>query len=113
MSFTKLRVLALNLFSTVRQVCMCHTACMTATYFVQGSNDGKAWVTLRSHVNENTVKLPGQYASWPVTGHAALFPYQMFRLLLTGPNSGAHNNICLSYIEFYGYFLAPEHAVSQ
>ncbi|KAA6424504.1 MAG: hypothetical protein FRX49_05716, partial [Trebouxia sp. A1-2] len=81
-------------------------------WVMQGSNDGKAWVTLRSHVNENTVKLPGQYASWPVTGHAALFPYQMFRLLLTGPNSGAHNNICLSYIEFYGYFLAREHAVS-
>ena len=85
---------------------------MTASNPVQGSNDGKAWVTLRSHVNENTVKLPGQYASWPVTGHAALFPYQMFRLLLTGPNSGAHNNICLSYIEFYGYFLARERAVS-
>ena len=85
---------------------------MTASNPVQGSNDGKAWVTLRSHVNENTVKLPGQYASWPVTGHAALFPYQLFRLLLTGPNSGAHNNICLSYIEFYGYFLAREHAVS-
>ncbi|DBB07891.1 TPA: hypothetical protein ACH3X3_009285 [Trebouxia sp. C0006] len=81
-------------------------------WVMQGSNDGKAWVTLRSHVNENTVKLPGQYASWPVTGHAALFPYHLFRLLLTGPNSGAHNNICLSYIEFYGYFLARERAVS-
>lgn len=72
---------------------------------LQGSSDGKTWVTLRAHVNDNTVNLPGQYASWPVTGHAALFPYRMFRLLLTGPNSSKRNNMCVSYLEFYGYFL--------
>ncbi|KAL3139743.1 hypothetical protein ABBQ38_004048 [Trebouxia sp. C0009 RCD-2024] len=74
-------------------------------WIMQGSNDGKEWKTLRSHLNEVTVKMPGQYASWPVTGHAALFPYQMFRLVLTGPNSSKHNNLCLSYVEFYGYLL--------
>lgn len=72
---------------------------------LQGSNDGEAWKTLRSHVDELTVKMPGQYASWPVTGHGALFSYQMFRLVLTGPNSSEHNNLCLSYVEFYGYLL--------
>lgn len=72
---------------------------------MQGSTNGEHWKTLRSHVNELTVKMPGQYASWPVTGHAALFPYQMFRLVLTGPNSSKHNNLCLSYVEFYGYLL--------
>ena len=72
---------------------------------LQGSNNGEDWKTLRSHVNELTVKMPGQYASWPVTGHAALFPYQMFRLALTGPNSSKYNNLCLSYVEFYGYLL--------
>lgn len=72
---------------------------------LQGSNDGEDWKMLRSHVNELTMKMPGQYASWPVTGHAALFPYQMFRLVLTGPTSSKHSNLCLSYVEFYGYLL--------
>ena len=83
---------------------------------MQASNDGKEWVTLRSHVSDNTLSLPGQYASWPVTGHAALFPYQMFRLLLTGQNSCQRNNMCLSYVEFYGYFLMrdnSDHTVSS
>ena len=72
---------------------------------IQGCNEGQDWMTLRCHSNDQAIKLPGQYASWPVTSHAAMLPYQMFRLLLTGCNAGRNNNMCLSYMEFYGYVL--------
>lgn len=72
---------------------------------LQACDEGQDWVTLRSHTCDPAIKLPGQYASWPVTSHAAMLPYQMFRLLLTGCNAGNLNNMCLSYVEFYGYFL--------
>ena len=76
---------------------------------MQGLNDGQDWVTLRTHVDDHSIKLPGHYASWPVTSHAALLPYHMFRLLLTGQNAGKSQNMCLSYMEFYGDFLRQEH----
>jgi hypothetical protein len=54
----------------------------------QGSVDGSHWVDLRRHVGDATLQLPGQYASWPVTGPAAAVPFRAFRVLLTG--AGRH-----------------------
>ena len=50
--------------------------------------------------------MPGQYASWAVTSHAAAVPYRYFRLLLVGPNPEAANryHMCLSYWELCEYF---------
>jgi hypothetical protein len=49
--------------------------------------------------------MPGQYASWPLSSHAAAVPYRFFRLLLVGPNPEAANqhHVCLSFWELYGF----------
>lgn len=71
----------------------------------QGSNDMERWTDLRSHVNDVSLVTAGQYASWPVAGHAASVPYRAFRVLLIGRNaSGSQpHTIALSSIELYGY----------
>jgi hypothetical protein len=52
---------------------------------LQGSNDLQHWLDLRRHTGDTTIRLPGQYGSWPVGGPAACMPFRAFRLLLTGP----------------------------
>lgn len=76
-------------------------------FLPQGSHDLSNWVDLKRHANDTTVKVPGQYASWPVIGPAAATPYRAFRLLLTAPNASpnpaSRYNFCLSNVEFYGF----------
>ncbi len=76
----------------------------------QGSTDGTTWVDLRRHIDDRRLRMPGQYASWPVVGHASSVPYRLFRVLLIGPNPEAQNprHVCLSYLELYGYFYREE-----
>ena len=64
-----------------------------------------AWVDLRRHVNDASLRKPGQYASWAVLGPAASTPYRAFRLLLEGPTTSATSphTFCLSNLELYGY----------
>lgn len=72
---------------------------------LQGSDDGAAWVTLRTHANDSALKGSMGTAAWPVEG--ADRAYRHFRILQTGPNSQGpnssyfHNLIC-SGIELYG-----------
>lgn len=72
-------------------------------WVVQGSNDALRWTDLVRHVSDASIRLPGQYASWPVSGHAAAVPYRYFRILLLPAASGPCT-IALSFIELYGYF---------
>lgn len=53
------------------------------TWALQGSEDGATWVDLRKHINDTTLKLPGQYASWPVGGPYSSVPYRYFRIFLS------------------------------
>lgn len=71
----------------------------------QGSNDDSSWFDLRRHISDRTIRMPGQYASWPLSSHAAAVPYRFFRLLLVGPNPEAANqhHVCLSFWELYGF----------
>jgi hypothetical protein len=73
----------------------------------EGSLDGKSWKNLRVHENDRTICKPGQFVSWFINGPKALFPFRYFRVLLTGPTTGATNpwNFCICYLELYGYFL--------
>ncbi|KXZ51612.1 hypothetical protein GPECTOR_12g576 [Gonium pectorale] len=77
------------------------------SWVLQGSQDLGTWVDLKRHSNDTAIKLPGQYASWPVIGPAAAVPYRAFRLLLTAPNASpnpaSRNNFCLSNLELYGF----------
>ncbi|XWS24596.1 hypothetical protein CRYUN_Cryun28dG0116700 [Craigia yunnanensis] len=72
----------------------------------QGSMDGKIWIDLRVHENDQTMCKPGQFASWPVTGPNALLPFRFFRVLFTGPTTDSSNpwNFCICFLELYGYF---------
>jgi hypothetical protein len=74
--------------------------------FAQGSNDLQHWLDLRRHLSDSTIRLPGQYGSWPISGPVASMPFRAFRLLLLGPTQ-SHSNpwaFCLSHWELYGYF---------
>ncbi|GBF97048.1 hypothetical protein Rsub_09521 [Raphidocelis subcapitata] len=75
-------------------------------WVLQASNDLQHWVDLRRHISDASIRLPGQYASWPVSGPASQLPFRAFRLLLTGPTLSATTpwNFCLSFVELYGYF---------
>ncbi|KAL4859062.1 BTB/POZ domain-containing protein [Chlorella vulgaris] len=75
------------------------------SWVLQGSNDGSSWSDLRRHISDRTIRMPGQYASWPLSSHAAAVPYRFFRLLLVGPNPEAANqhHVCLSFWELYGF----------
>ncbi|BBM99480.1 hypothetical protein MPTK1_1g21560 [Marchantia polymorpha subsp. ruderalis] len=74
----------------------------------QGSSDGVNWTELSSHKHEQTISRPGQYASWPVRGPSANLPFRLFRIMLCGPTTDISNpwNLCLCYMELYGYFQA-------
>ena len=81
-------------------VCVCGGA--------QGCEDADSphWINLRHHHNDTSIKMHGQFASWPVLGHAATIPCRMFRVLLTGDNANPlprSDAVCLSSFEFYGY----------
>ena len=72
----------------------------------QASEDGEEWVDLRRHVGDSTIKMPGQFASWPISGRAAARLFGHFRvLLLPDPNAGAaaSSDLALSSLELYGY----------
>jgi len=71
-------------------------------------------VDLRRHTDDPAFRLPGQYASWPLGGPAAMMLCRGFRLVLTGPTASAVApwNLCLSNFEFYGLFCrVPEATV--
>ena len=72
---------------------------------LQGSLDGEEWHILSQHAADNTLTMPGQYASWPIK---LLQPpaYRYFRIFQTEPNLNAPNprHVSLSYLDFYGDF---------
>ncbi|CAA3010178.1 BTB POZ domain-containing At2g30600 [Olea europaea subsp. europaea] len=72
----------------------------------QGSLDGKNWLNLRVHENDETICKPGQFASWPIIGPNALLPFRFFRVVLTEPTTDVTNpwSFCTCFLELYGYF---------
>jgi hypothetical protein len=80
--------------------------CLLVVVHAQGSNDLQHWLDLRRHLSDSTIRLPGQYGSWPISGPAASMPFRAFRLLLLGPTQSHASPwaFCLSHWELYGYF---------
>lgn len=62
------------------------------------------WEDLRRHEDDLTLRLPGQYGSWAVTGHAATVPHRCFRICVTQMQKGNENpwHASLAQIELYG-----------
>lgn len=73
-------------------------------WVLEGSMDGRNWTSLRVHEDDQTICQPGQFASWPITGPAALLPFRFFRITMTGPAAGCSWNLCICFLELYGYF---------
>uniref|UniRef100_A0A7N0R7Y1 BTB domain-containing protein n=1 Tax=Kalanchoe fedtschenkoi TaxID=63787 RepID=A0A7N0R7Y1_KALFE len=73
---------------------------------LQGSLDCKNWTDLRVHENDQSLCIPGQFASWPVTGSNSLLPFRYFRVVLTRHTTDTANpwNFCICFLELYGYF---------
>ena len=69
----------------------------------QGSADGVSWTTLDKHVNDTTIRMPAQWASWPVRDSRRR-KFRHFRILLTAPNPVAPNpmHLSLDHVELYG-----------
>ncbi|KAK3241628.1 hypothetical protein CYMTET_48622 [Cymbomonas tetramitiformis] len=76
---------------------------------LQGSEDEENWVDLRRHENDRTITSRGQYASFPVTGHAALLPFRWLQVASTHKCSDGDGGrrercpkLCIGALEFYG-----------
>lgn len=74
------------------------------SWVLQGSMDGENWTSLIVHEEERAICQPGQFASWPITGPSALLPFRFFRLALTGLTTSNTWNLCICFLELYGYF---------
>ena len=76
---------------------------------LQGSSDGFNWETLILHTNDQTLRMSGQYASWPVRkcGRESQNTHRYFRIFQTVPNAIAPNptHVSLSNIDLYGDFF--------
>ncbi|KAL6606420.1 hypothetical protein ACP70R_042073 [Stipagrostis hirtigluma subsp. patula] len=74
------------------------------SWVLQGSVDGRNWTSLRVHDDDRTICHPGQFASWSIAGPQALLPFRFFRVALTEPAAGGTWNLCICFLELYGYF---------
>lgn len=74
---------------------------------LQGSVDGESWDTLISHANDHTLKISGQYASWPIREGDSRHKFRYFKILQTLPNQSAPNptHVSLSHFDLYGDFF--------
>jgi len=73
---------------------------MLRTWTLQGSNDGKNWVVLRRHNNDQSLSGNFGTASWAVPDQT--ISYKHFRVLQTGHSSSFNNFLSLSGFELYG-----------
>jgi len=77
------------------------------TWNIQGSKDGKNWVVLRSHNQDQSLTDKFATNTWPVK---VLDPgdlgFRYFRILQTGRNSSNHNFLVICGIEFFGHLYS-------
>eukprot|EP00960_Hanusia_phi_P069134 767009-Hanusia_phi.AAC.12 len=83
------------------------TANHLRSWDLQGSNDSQKWLTLRAHINDETLKRPSQGANFKILEHAPSISklnmtFRYLRVMLTGVNSSGNHVISLSAIEFFG-----------
>ena len=81
----------------------------------QGSVDGTSWVALDEHTDDATIRMPAQWASWPVRD-VRRRTFRYFRILQTAPSNGAPNpmHLSLDHLELYGdLFLRQSHEIHQ
>eukprot|EP00730_Choanoeca_flexa_P004372 TRINITY_DN11674_c6_g1_i3.p1 TRINITY_DN11674_c6_g1~~TRINITY_DN11674_c6_g1_i3.p1 ORF type:complete len:1693 (+),score=518.61 TRINITY_DN11674_c6_g1_i3:500-5080(+) len=68
----------------------------------QVSNNGKDWVTIREHRDDDSLNEPGDTHTWTLSVPEAK-PYRHIRVIMTGPNaSGNYHYLSCSGFEVYG-----------
>ena len=73
----------------------------------EGSLDGRAWTTLRSHRDDRSLPNAGfSTAAWAVEGGKGAFSH--FRIRQTGKNSNGGDRLCCAGIELYGVLQPPQ-----
>jgi len=71
-------------------------------WVLKASDDATNWVTLERHQDDKSLNSNFATHSWDINPENCTKPYRYFRILQTGHNSGGHNFLSLSGIEFYG-----------
>jgi len=71
-------------------------------WVLEGSNDSKEWITLRTHTNDTSIRSANQWASWSVDNIGSSFRY--FRIRQTGINSSwsCRDSLTCGGFEMYG-----------
>jgi E3 ubiquitin-protein ligase HECTD1 len=94
----------------VTRYCLRHGC--SGSYYVlrhwdlEASTDGRAWTTLRSHRNDESLAEAGySTAGWAVEGGKGAFSH--FRIRQTGKNSNGGDTLACAGIELYGELLPP------
>ena len=72
---------------------------------LEGSLDGRKWITLKSHEDDHGLKEHRPYCTctWVIDGNSNAFRF--FRIFQTGKNSSGRFGIFLSGIELYGALI--------
>ena len=76
------------------------------TWDFQGSTDGRDWVVLQRHTNDDHLNDRFATFSWEIKGgKEQRKAFRYFRVLQTGHNSSNHNFLVLSGLELYGDYF--------
>ncbi len=75
---------------------------------MQASNDESSWTDIQKMEDDGRLKLPGQFASWAISEHAAADPFSSFRILVHSPAGGLQPAVHLSHLELYGYLFCEQ-----
>jgi hypothetical protein len=86
--------------------------CRLRHWDLEGSLDGLAWTTLRSHRDDQSLPDAGySTAAWAVEGGKGAFSH--FRIRQTGKNSRGDDFLCCAGIDLYGVLQPPQKAEEE
>lgn len=78
----------------------------------EASLDGRHWVVLRDHVNDETLSRNRPMAVFHLGSSSAKY-YQHFRMAQTGRNAVGTNHLCVCSLEVYGRLLFAKRATPE
>jgi hypothetical protein len=70
---------------------------------LKGSVDGKEFVTLMRHKDDESLSSSFATMTWPISGICQA--YRFFKIIQTGHNSSKHNFLSIGGVEFYGELI--------
>jgi hypothetical protein len=81
---------------------------------LQGSKDGKKWVTLREHKKDHVLADEGfSVGGWAIPAKGSSEGFRKFRIVQTGKDSDGKHVLCCAGIELYGKLILEEQAAAH